>query len=101
MTHRTPALVVGRFNIEERLARWLLMAHDRIDGDEVGLTHEFLALMLGVYRPGVSIALRVLEKAGLVKAKRGGVMILDRAGLEESACGAYGTAEAEYLRLFG
>jgi CRP-like cAMP-binding protein len=93
------ALANGRFKIEERLARWLLMAHDRSDGNELHLTHEFLALMLGVRRPGVTVALSVLEKAGLIKAKRGGVLIIDRIGLEECSNGAYGTAEVELRRL--
>jgi CRP-like cAMP-binding protein len=83
------ALVNGRHKIEERLARWLLMAHDRVDGDDLRLTHEFLARMLGVRRPGVTVAVGSLERHGLIKAKRGGVLILDRAGLEESSNGAY------------
>ena len=60
----TTALANGRSKIEERLARWLLMADDRIDGDELPLTHEFLGLMLGTHRPGVTIALQALEKSG-------------------------------------
>lgn len=93
------ALANGRFNIEERLARWLLMAHDRIDGDELPLTHEFMALMLGVRRPGVTVTLRLLEDNGMVKVKRGGILIVDRGGLEECANGSYGAAEAELRRL--
>jgi len=93
------ALSNGRFNIEERLARWLLMAHDRIVGDELQLTHEFLATMLGVRRSGVTVTLRLLEKNGLVKVRRGGILITHREGLEECANGSYGTAEAELRRL--
>ena len=93
------ALANGRFNIEERLARWLLMAHDRIEGDDLELTHEFLATMLGVRRSGVTVTLRLLEKNGLIKSKRGGVRILHRQGLEECANGSYGTSEAELRRL--
>src|SRR5436305_4043506 len=63
-TART-AMANGRSKIEERLARWLLMAHDRTDGDELALTHEFLATMLGVRRPGVTVALNLLEGSGL------------------------------------
>ena len=84
-----------------RLARWLLMAQDRLDGDEVPLTHEFLSTMLGVRRPGVTVALDMLEKTRLVRAKRGTVMILNRTGLMEISNGAYGAAEAEYKRLLG
>ena len=77
------------------------MARDRLDSDEMILTHEFLALMLGVRRAGVSEALRAFEQRGLVKTARGSVTILDRDGLEECANGLYGTPEAEYERLFG
>ena len=95
------ALTNGRANIEERLARWILMAHDRLDGDELRLTHEFLALMLGVRRPGVTVALHFLEGKGLIRSTRGLVTVLDREGLEEVADGSYGVPEAEYARLFG
>jgi CRP-like cAMP-binding protein len=95
------ALANGRANIDERLARWILMAHDRLDGDELQLTHEFLALMLGVRRPGVTVALHYLEGKRLIKSTRGLVTVLDREGLEEIAGGSYGVPEAEYARLFG
>jgi CRP-like cAMP-binding protein len=94
------ALANGRSKIEERLARWLLMANDRLDGDEVPLTHEFLSVMLGVRRPGVTTALDVLEKEGLVHAKRRAVVIIDRKGLRKITNGAYGAPEAEFKRLF-
>jgi CRP-like cAMP-binding protein len=95
------ALANGRALVEERLARWLLMAHDRLGTRELALTHEFLALMLGVRRPGVTVALNELENRGLIQAARGVIVIVDREGLEEGANGTYGTAEAEYRRLFG
>jgi CRP-like cAMP-binding protein len=95
------ALANGRSKIEERLARWLLMANDRLDGDEVPLTHEFLSVMLGVRRPGVTVALDVLEKEGLIQAKHRAVAIVDRAGLRKISNGAYGAPEAEFKRLFG
>jgi CRP-like cAMP-binding protein len=82
-------LANGRSKIEERLARWLLMAHDRIDGDELPLTHEFLGLMLGVQRPGVTVALQGLERIGVISHKRGTITILDRDALQESANGTY------------
>jgi CRP-like cAMP-binding protein len=94
------ALANGRSRMDERLARWLLMAHDRAEGDELTLTHEFLAVMLGVRRPGVTVALNVLESQGLIHAKRGVILVIDRAGLEEAANGAYGVPEAEFDRLF-
>ncbi len=94
------AVANSRSKIEARLARWLLMAQDRIDGDELALTHEFLAIMLGVRRPGVTVALNFLEKQGLVRAQRGAISIIDRKGLEVAANDAYGAPEAELRRLF-
>jgi CRP-like cAMP-binding protein len=95
------ALANGHSKLEERLARWLLMTHDRSDGAEVRLTHEFLAVMLGVRRPGVTDAMHILEGKGLIKATRGLVLILDRVGLEAQANGSYGRYEAEYERVMG
>lgn len=95
------AMANGRAKIEERLARWLLMAHDRIDGDTLTLTHEFLSVMLGVRRPGVTHALNLLERVGLIHATRGIITVIDREGLEENSNGAYGTPESEFNRLFG
>lgn len=95
------ALANGRYRLQERLARWLLMAHDRVDGDHVALTHEFLALMLGVRRPGVTAALNTFEAERFIRVQRGGLTILDRSKLEEAANGCYGTPEAEYGRVFG
>jgi CRP-like cAMP-binding protein len=91
----------GRSKIEERLARWLLMAHDRLDSDDLVITHEFLSVMLGVRRPGVTVALSLLEKVGLIVTNRGVISIIDRAGLSRAAKGAYGVAEAESRRVFG
>lgn len=95
------ALANGRYRLQERLARWLLMAHDRVDGDHVALTHEFLALMLGVRRPGVTAALNMFEGERFIRVHRGGLTILDRSKLEEAANGSYGMPEAEYGRVFG
>ncbi|HEY2883931.1 MAG TPA: Crp/Fnr family transcriptional regulator [Rhizomicrobium sp.] len=95
------ALANGRSTIEARLARWLLMAHDRVDGDAVPLTHEFLAVMLGVRRAGVTTALNDLATRGCIVAKRGIVVVLDRTTLEALARGIYGVAEAEQERLTG
>jgi len=95
------ALANGRFRINERLARWLLMCHDRLDGDDLAITHEYLALMLGVRRPGVTEAIHILEGVGMIKATRARVRILDRVALEEEAGDCYGVPEAEYARLIG
>ena len=89
------------YTVEERLARWLLMCHDRIEGDLIAITHEFLAVMLGVRRPGVTVATHVLEGEGMIRAKRGLITILNREKLQAKANGAYGVAEAEYERLLG
>lgn len=80
----------SRHTINERCARWLLLAHDRNDGDELPLTQEFLATMLAVRRSGVTIALGALREAGLVRNGRGRIMICDRPGLEAAACECYG-----------
>jgi CRP-like cAMP-binding protein len=94
------ALSNGRYKLEERLARWLLMAHDRSSGGDVLLTHEFLAVMLGTRRPGITAALSEMEKGSVIGTRRGSITVLDRAALEETANGSYGGAEAEYHRLF-
>ena len=95
------ALANGQANIEERLARWLLMCHDRVRGDRIELTHKFLSVMLGVRRAGVTVATHVLEGKGLILANRGEIIILNRQGLEAAAQESYGVPEAEYARLIG
>lgn len=95
------AMANGRSKLEDRLARWLLMAHDRLDVDELKITHEFLAIMLGVRRPGVTVALNLLERNGLIKSHRGVTTIVDRKGLRRASNGAYGVPEAEFDQLFG
>ncbi|OWV89957.1 CarD family transcriptional regulator [Rhizobium sp. R635] len=95
------ALANGRYNMHERLARWLLMCHDRLDGNDLPLTHEFLALMLGVRRSGVTNELHVIEGLRVIKSTRANVRILDRGRLEEIAAGSYGIPEREYERLIG
>jgi CRP-like cAMP-binding protein len=93
------ALANGRAKLEQRLARWLLMAHDRTTSDAVPLTHEFLAVMLGVRRAGVSVAIHGFERKGLVTTRRGQLTIVNRAGIEQVAGSFYGTPEAELKRL--
>jgi len=87
--------------IEVRLARWLLMCHDRIDGDEVHLTHEFMSMMVAAQRTGVTLTLHILEGAGIIQSQRARITILDRDKLEELAGDSYGQREAEYRRLIG
>ncbi len=95
------ALANGRYTIQERLARWLLMCHDRLGKDDLPLTHEFLSLMLGIRRSGVTEALHALEGVQIVKAGRGHIHLRDRLRLEEIAGGCYGVPEAEYAKLIG
>ena len=83
------ALSNGRSKIEERLARWLLMADDRLDDAELSLTHEFLSVMLGVQRSGVTLALQALERDGLILTRRSKITIIDRKRMEKNANGAY------------
>lgn len=82
--------------IEARLARWILMYQDRLEQDDLPITHGFLSLMLGVRRPGVTTATHVLEGAGLIRARRGLITVLDREKLRDMAGPTYGRAEAEY-----
>lgn len=84
----------SQHGLPQRLARWLLMMRDRVDGDELALTQESLATMLGVRRAGVSVALGSLQAAGLVRQRRGRVTVCDRPGLERAACGCHGRVQA-------
>jgi CRP-like cAMP-binding protein len=87
-------------HIEERLCRWLLMTHDRVGRDELPLTHEFVARMLGVRRAGVTEALGVLQRAGMLSIGRGEIVLLDRRGLEEAVCECYHITRAEFDNLY-
>jgi len=95
------ALANGRATLDARLARWLLMAHDRLEGDRVALTHELLSIMLGVQRPGVTPALKKMELAGNIETQRSVIVVKDRQGLKRAAKGFYGVPEAEQERLTG
>ncbi len=88
-------------SLEQRCCRWLLMTRDRMQADEFLLTQEFLAMMLGVQRTGVSAAAGALQRAGLIRYKRGDVTILDRHGLEERSCECYRVSKLEFDRLLG
>jgi CRP-like cAMP-binding protein len=87
--------------VQQRCARWLLMAHDRIREDHFSLTHDYLAQMLGVRRPTVSVAAGLLQEAGLIRYARGVVTVRNRKGLEEAACECYAIVTDEYQRIFG
>jgi CRP-like cAMP-binding protein len=88
-------------SIERRACRWLLMTRDRMDSDEFLLTQEFLAMMLGVHRTGVTAAAGALQRAGLIRYVRGNVSILDRRGLLDRSCECYGVSKREFDRLLG
>lgn len=88
-------------SIQQRCCRWILMTHDRMESDEFLLTQEFLAMMLGVQRTGVSVAAGALQRAGLIRYRRGVVTILDRRGLRQGACECYGISKREFDRLLG
>lgn len=87
-------------HLEQRCCRWLLIAHDNARSGTFPLTHEFLAMMLGVRRTGVSITLSLLKKVGLIDHKRGNITIINRTGLQDAACECYGTMRKELDRLF-
>jgi CRP-like cAMP-binding protein len=93
------ALANARYTVNERLARWLLMCHDRTRQAEMRLTHEFLALMLGVRRSGVTVAIHALEGIKAIKASRGIIKVTNRQILLKMAGGSYGVPETEYQRL--
>ena len=83
----------------ERLARWMLMAHDRADGDSFAMTHEFMAMMLGIRRASVTVAAAALQEAGLIRYERGHVTVKNRTGLEDAACECYGAVRRAQARL--
>ena len=86
-------------SLEERCARWLLITHDRVDGDEFKLTQEFLSYMLGVHRPAVTLAAGILQQAGFIHYSRGNIAITDRSGLEGASCSCYQATRDDYAAL--
>ena len=86
-------------DVDARCARWLLMVHDRVGGEKFPLTQEFLAQMLGVHRPTVSLAAQMLQRAGLIQYARGIITIINREGLEAVSCGCYAAIRSEYEKL--
>lgn len=86
---------------EERFAKWMLMNHDRVPGDEIQITQEYLAAMLGVHRPSVSLIARNFQRLGLIKYSRGVVTVLDRGGIEEASCECYAAVKKQFERALG
>ncbi|MGC2406634.1 MAG: Crp/Fnr family transcriptional regulator [Candidatus Cybelea sp.] len=86
----------GMHNIHERCARWLLLTHDRINSEKIALTHEYLAMMLGARRSGVTIAAATLQQAGFIRYAHGHIVIVNRQGLEEASCECYSVARAQF-----
>lgn len=88
-----------RHTLKEKLARWLLVAHDRLDGDQIPLTHQSLSRAVGVRRAGVTTAVGQLEAAGIVRRGRGRVTIIDRPALEQASCECHRAIRAEHKRI--
>jgi CRP-like cAMP-binding protein len=89
----------GLHSIEERCARWMLLTHDRVGSDEFPLTQEFLAQMLGVRRPSVTLVAGILQQAGFIRFRRGRITVTDRRGLEGAACDCYQVLREVFHRL--
>jgi len=100
ITQMSQTAVCNRLHeIEQQLCRWLLHSRDRLDSDELVMTQELIANMLGVRREGVTEAAANLQRAGLIQYRRGHITVLDRAGLEQRTCECYGVVRKEYARL--
>lgn len=95
------AICSGRHRVEQRLARWLLCVRDCVERDELALTQEFIANMLGTRRAGVTAAANALQRSGIIYYSQGKIVILDRLALEASACDCYRLVQDEYIRLLG
>lgn len=88
-------------SVEQQLCRWLLLSHDRLDGDKLVMTHDLISNMLGVRREGVTLAATRLAKRGMIKNVRGSITVLDRSALEAAVCECYEVVNTEYNRLLG
>lgn len=91
----------GRHDLEQRLARWLLMAHDRAEDDDLPITQEFLSLMLCVYRPSVTVIAGILQRAGMIRYSNGNITVLNREALEATACDCYQAVRNRFKYLLG
>jgi CRP-like cAMP-binding protein len=91
----------GRHGLEQRLARWLLMAHDRFEDDALPLTQDFLAIMLGVHRPSITITAGILQRSGLIRYANGLITVLDRRSLEAASCECYAIVQRRFTNLLG
>jgi CRP-like cAMP-binding protein len=102
MTQMSQTAVCNRLHsVEQQLCRWLLLSRDRLNTDELVMTQELIANMLGVRREGVTIAAQRLQETGMISYVRGHIRILDRQGLEATVCECYGVVKDEYYRLLG
>jgi len=102
LTQVSQTAVCNRLHsVEQRLCRWLLLSHDRVPSDEIAMTQEFIARMLGGRRESVTIAAGHLQGAGLIDYSRGHIKILDRKGLERHVCECYSVVKTEADRLLG
>jgi CRP-like cAMP-binding protein len=91
----------GRHGLEQRLARWILMAYDRGDGADLSLTQDFLAMMLGVHRPSITVTAGILQRAGLIRYAGGRVTVPDRTALEAASCECYEDVRKRFADLLG
>lgn len=102
MTQISQTAVCNRLHpVEKQLCRWLLLSHDRLDSNELVMTHDLISNMLGVRREGVTLAAQKLARRKLIKNVRGTISIIDRRGLEEAVCECYQVVNNEYNRLLG
>ena len=97
--HAQTVLCVSRHSLEERLSSWLIAMSDRVGSDRIAITHDLVAQMLGVRRPGITAAIGRLEAAGAVTKSRGQIRVADRANLEALSCECYSSMRSEYVRL--
>ena len=102
ITQMSQTAVCNRLHsVDQQLCRWLLLSHDRLDANDLTMTQELIANMLGVRREGVTVAAGHLQSAGLINYQRGKITILDRAGLEARSCECYQVVRNEFMRLLG
>lgn len=87
--------------LEQRFARWMLMSHDRVHGDEFHLTQEYIAMMLGTHRPSISLIAGTFQRAGILQYRRGVITVLDREALEDACCDCYGIVREHFKRFLG